>query len=361
MRRDCLAITIKHGLQVGFGVAFCVVICSSCSDDSTTSPAGTPPSCAIVSPVDGSSFTFGDSVVVEVEALDPDGGPVSVTFSVNGRVKMVDDSFPFAYTLGHVAYRIGEHEIEALATDAEEMEATDVVTVSISSSSTPVYGFEIVDAFPHDASAFTQGLLFEDGYLYEGTGLYGQSSLRKCELSTGDILTLREIPSQYFGEGITTWQDRIYQLTWQSKTGFVYDKDSFDSLGVFVYDTEGWGLANDDVELIMSDGSSIIRFRNPDTFEVTRHIGVNDAGSPVYQLNELEYIDGDIFANVWYHDRIARIAAETGDVVGWIDLEEVCDDQPGGVLNGIAYDEDGDRLFVTGKNWDTVYEILLTF
>jgi glutamine cyclotransferase len=347
--------------HVALSAGFCLVLCLSCTDDSTTPPAGTPPSCEVVRPIDGSSFNFGDSVVVEVDAVDPDGGPVSVTFSVNGRVKLVDSSPPFMYALRHLAYRIGDHSVEAVATDGDEMEASDTVTMSILSGVTPVYGFEIVNAFPHDAGAFTQGLLFEDGYLYEGTGLYGQSSLRKCELSTGEILMLREISSQYFGEGIAIWEDKIYQLTWRSRIGFVYARDDFDPLSTFSYETEGWGLTSDGSELIMSDGTSIIRFRDPESLEVTRQIGVNDAGNPVFLLNELEYIDGDIFANVWYADLIARVASESGDLAGWIDLGELCDGQPNGVLNGIAYDEDGDRLFVTGKNWDAVYEIVLTF
>ncbi len=352
---------VRPGLQVGVPAAFLLLFCYSCTDDSVTPPAGTPPSCEVVSPNDASSFDFGDSVVVEVDAVDPDGGSVSVTFSVNGRVKLVDGRPPFVYALSHLAYRVGNHTVEAVATDGDGMEGSDTITISILSGATPVYGFEIMNTFPHDAGAFTQGLLFEDGFLYEGTGLYGQSSLRKCELATGEILMLRKLPSQYFGEGITAREDRIYQLTWRSRTGFLYSKDNFDSLSAFSYDTEGWGLATAESELIMSDGTSIIRFRDPESFEVISQVAVNDAGSPVFFLNELEYIDGDIFANVWFDDRIARVASESGDLVGWIDLGELCDEQPNGVLNGIAYDRDGDRLLVTGKNWDAVYEIVLTF
>ncbi len=227
----------------------------------------------------------------------------------------------------------------------------------------PVYSYSIVNTYPHDPDAFTQGLVFEDGVLYEGTGLHGQSSLRRVELETGDILQMRELSDQFFGEGITIYGERIIQLTWQSNIGFVYDRDSFELLQEFSYSTEGWGITHDGTRLIMSDGTSILHFLDPQTFEEIGHVEVFDDNGPVTRLNELEYIQGEIYANVWQTDRIARVAPDTGRVVGWVDLEGLLSaedrSEPVDVLNGIAYDAQTDRLFVTGKLWPKLFEIEL--
>ena len=228
----------------------------------------------------------------------------------------------------------------------------------------PVYSYNIVNTYPHDPDAFTQGLVFEDGVLYEGTGLHGQSSLRRVELETGDILQIRELSDEFFGEGITIYGNRIIQLTWQSHIGFVYDKNSFELLQEFNYSTEGWGITHDGTRLIMSGGTSTLHFLDPQTFEEIGQVEVFDNDGPVTRLNELEYVQGEIYANVWQTDRIARIAPETGRVVGWIELgglltAEDCS-QPVDVLNGIAYDADNGRLFVTGKLWPKLFEIELS-
>ena len=229
------------------------------------------------------------------------------------------------------------------------------------SDAIPVYTYNIVNTYPHDRSAFTQGLVFEDGFLYEGTGLYGQSTLRRVELETGDILQIRGLPDQFFGEGITIYGDKIIQLTWQSNVGFVYDKNSFELLQQFNYSTEGWGITHDGERLIMSDGTSKLHFLDPQTFEEIGQLAVFDDNGPVTRLNELEYVQGEIYANVWQTDRIARISPATGRVVGWIDLEGILTaedlSEPVDVLNGIAYDADTDRLFVTGKLWPKLFEI----
>jgi glutamine cyclotransferase len=221
--------------------------------------------------------------------------------------------------------------------------------------------YRIVHAYPHDQHAFTQGLVYADGHLYESTGMKGQSSLREEDLETGRILRMQLVPDQYFAEGLTNWKNTLIQLTWQSHTAFVYDRATFRQLRTFHYDGEGWGLTQDGKDLILSDGTATLRFLDPDTFREVRRITVKDRGAPVTRLNELEYIHGEIYANVWHSDRIARIAPATGRVLGWIDLkglmprDQLTSDEA--VLNGIAYDAVHNRLFVTGKLWPKVFEI----
>jgi glutamine cyclotransferase len=227
----------------------------------------------------------------------------------------------------------------------------------------PVYSYNIVNTYPHDRDAFTEGLVFENGVLYEGTGLLERSTLRRVELETGDILQIRELSDQFFGEGITIYGDKIIQLTWQSNIGFVYDKNSFELLQEFNYSTQGWGITHDGTRLIMSDGTSTLHFLDPQTFEEIGHLEVFDNDGSVTRLNELEYVQGQIYANVWQTDWVARIAPETGRVVGWIDLRGLLTaedrSEPVDVLNGIAYDAETDRLFVTGKLWPKLFEIEL--
>jgi len=227
----------------------------------------------------------------------------------------------------------------------------------------PVYSYKVINAYPHDKRAFTQGLVFEDGFLYEGTGLVGRSTLRKVELETGKVVQGRKLPEQYFGEGITIYGNKIIQLTLRAKVGLVYDKESFELLGQFNYPTEGWGITHDGRHLIRSDGTSTLYFLNPETFEQAGRIEVADSDGPVSGLNELEYVQGQIYANVWRTDRIARIDPKTGRVTGWIDLGGLLGTEARGqlvdVLNGIAYDAENDRLFVTGKLWPKIFEIEL--
>lgn len=223
--------------------------------------------------------------------------------------------------------------------------------------------YQVVQAFPHDRNAFTEGLAYGDGFLYEGTGLRGESSLRKVELETGKVVRQIALDDRYFGEGITIVEDRIVQLTFTSALGFVYRKLDFSRLDEFEYAGEGWGLTYDGARLIMSDGSATLRFYDPRTFELLGSIEVTDQGTPVDQLNELEWVGGEVYANVWQTDRIARIVPWTGEVVGWIDLEGILGAdrfEPGvDVLNGIAYDAAGGRLFVTGKRWPRLFQIEL--
>jgi len=225
----------------------------------------------------------------------------------------------------------------------------------------PNHGYEVVSIYPHDSSAFTQGLIFADGKLYEGTGQEGYSSLRQVELKTGRVSKKVDVPEPYFGEGITLLNGKIYQLTWQHGVGFIYDAQKLERTGQFNYGGEGWGITTDGQSLIISDGSHQLKFLDPDSFRVTKTIAVFDSKTRVDKLNELEYVNGEIYANVWHDERIAIIDPQNGRVTGWIDLTGLL--QPGavqdteGVLNGIAYDQSGNRLFVTGKLWPHLFEI----
>lgn len=224
----------------------------------------------------------------------------------------------------------------------------------------PVYGYQVVNVYPHDREAFTQGLIYRDGVLFESTGLKGRSSLRKVRLETGEVLQRAAVDERYFAEGLTAWGSRLVQLTWETNVGFVYDLASFRPLRTFSYTGEGWGLTHDGRRLIMSDGTPTLRFLDPETFQVTGRIDVKDGGIPVEDLNELEFIDGAVYANVWTTDRIAIIDPATGRVTGWVNLAGL---MPKGttsgdaVLNGIAYDAQAKRLFVTGKLWPRLFEI----
>ena len=233
------------------------------------------------------------------------------------------------------------------------------------------YDVEIVKTYPHDPKAFTQGLIFHKGFLYEGTGGSRQrgdnfySSLRKVEIETGKVLQKFDLADDYFGEGVTILNDKIYQITWHEKTAFVYDLNDFKLLKQFSYPGEGWGLTNDGTNLIMSDGTHVIRFLNPETFDLVRTISVFDEKrKPIMQLNELEYINGEIWANVWQKDEIIRIDPTSGKLLGRIDLEKLAENEmdsspDADVLNGIAYDAANDRIFITGKKWKRLFEIKL--
>lgn len=233
------------------------------------------------------------------------------------------------------------------------------------------YGYRVVKLYPHDRRLFTQGLVYEDGFVYEGTGLYGQSAIYKRDLQTGKTVKMLRLPEKYFGEGITLFGDKLIQLTWQSNVGFVYKKDTFTPLSEFKYTGEGWGLTQDGKRLILSDGTSILRFLDPNTFAETGRIQVRDQGRPVEFINELEFIpaaplrvgDGSVYANIWRTERIAIIDPQTGRVTGWIDLSGLfpppTDDEDDRVLNGIAWLPQTKHLLVTGKLWPRMYEIEL--
>jgi glutamine cyclotransferase len=224
----------------------------------------------------------------------------------------------------------------------------------------PVYNVAVAAVYPHDPGAFTQGLAYKDGVLYEATGLYGRSSLRETRLETGEVVRFRGLPPQLFGEGIALFEDRLIQLTWRSGIGLVWDLENLSFVGTFVYPTEGWGITSDGHRLIMSDGTSTLRFLDPETFGVTGTLEVMAEGAPLPNINELEYVEGLIYANVWETDEIAIISPETGAVVGWIDLSGLLTGEErmgAGVLNGIAYDSENGRLLVTGELWPKIFQI----
>ncbi|CAA9271312.1 MAG: Glutamine cyclotransferase [uncultured Chloroflexi bacterium] len=225
-----------------------------------------------------------------------------------------------------------------------------------------IYGYEVVNSYPHDPNAFTQGLLVNpDGTLMESTGTYGQSSLRQVDLATGAVLRRVDVPREFFAEGLVVLANKAYQLTWQERRAFVYDAATFVKEGELGYEGEGWGLTTDGQHLILSDGTPRLRFLDPTTFRVLRTVDVVDRGVAVQQINELEYVRGEVWANIWHADRIARIDPATGAVVGWIEMAGLLPAaerrHPEAVLNGIAYDEANDRLFVTGKLWPRLFEI----
>lgn len=225
----------------------------------------------------------------------------------------------------------------------------------------PISKVAIINIFPHDPESFTQGLAYHQGYLYESTGLNGKSVLKKIEIKSGKAVKSVKLSEKYFGEGMAILGNKIYQLTWQNQTGVIYDLASFRTIGTFSYQGEGWGLTNDGKSLIMSNGSSVINYLNPITFKVIREINVQDGDIPVNNLNELEFVRGEIWANVFQEDVIARISPQTGKVLGWIDLSQLNTLLPQSerrdVLNGIAYDPESDRLFITGKFWPNLFEI----
>lgn len=229
-------------------------------------------------------------------------------------------------------------------------------------NSIPIYSYKIVNVYPHDASAFTEGLVYEDGFLYESTGRFNESTLRKVDLQTGEVIKLHKLDGNYFGEGITVYDNKIFQLTWKTNVGFIYDKDSFNLTNKFYYNTEGWGITHNDEYLIMSDGTDEIYFLNPKNFKRVYSIRVHDEFRPITRLNELEFIRGEIYANVWRSDKIARICPHSGRITGWIDLKGLLSPKEyknAGTLNGIAYDKQNNRIFVTGKMWPKIFEIKL--
>jgi len=268
-------------------------------------------------------------------------------------------------TISGAVYLLYHKTTEANDTKSQTSGYADFLSKLIDSdlSDIPVYGYRIAKVYPHDPNAFTQGLVFDNGFIYESTGLHGRSSVRKVLMETGKVQNVHYLPSRYFGEGLTLWREKLIQLTWRSGVAFVYDKTNLHRLMDFKYHGEGWGITQDGTFLITSDGTPTLRFWEPETFAEVKHIKVHHSGVAITHLNELEFIKGEIYANVWKTDYIAIISPKTGEVVGWIDLANLLNNgaSRGGpdVLNGIAYDPSQDRLFVTGKLWPKLFQIQL--
>jgi glutaminyl-peptide cyclotransferase len=252
-----------------------------------------------------------------------------------------------------------KHVLIAIAVLAPPSPHAEQASATPRAKPAPVLSYDVVNRYPHDPAAFTQGLIYRDGHLFESTSLKGQSSLRKVRLDTGAVVERRVIDKRYFAEGLTDWENRLLQLTWETNIGFVYDFTSFAPISTFTYTGEGWGLTHDDTRLIMSDGTAALRFLDPATQREIGRVTVKDGDRPVERLNELEFVKGEVYANVWLTDRIAIIAPATGRVTAWLDLAALRAPARHGddVLNGIAYDAARDRLFVTGKLWSTLFEI----
>jgi glutaminyl-peptide cyclotransferase len=297
---------------------------------------------------------------------EKNNSPDSVKIWFDSQLITILKSMPWEFTVSSTSVKeTGRKSVKVVAYKAKRKPQTITRFIVVYSDSKPKRnGYKVIHSFPHDIGAFTQGLVYENGIFLEGTGQPGSSNLRKVDPETGKVIFQVNLESPLFGEGIAICGEKIFQLTWQDKVGFVYDKSTFKQIGKIYYQTEGWGLTAIEDKLVMSDGSNIIYFRDPDQFGVISKIEVYDNEKKVDKLNELEYIDGEIWANIWETDLIARIDPLSGKVIAYIDLRGIISDSETDIkanfLNGIAYDREGKRIFVTGKNWPKLFEIKIT-
>jgi glutamine cyclotransferase len=317
-------------------------------------------------PAENTEFKLGDAVKVLLAQDNRGEPPDSITIFFDG--KKITSLAPGAweYTIP-ASYTVttGRKSLKVSAYRRGKARTTITRFMIVLSDKAPVrYGYRIINSYPHERDAFTQGLFYCNGSLYEGTGQETGSSLREVELTTGKVIRQLNLEPPLFGEGITLYKDRIFQVTWRSNVGFVYDRATFNQINKIYYQTEGWGLTTINDQIVMSDGSNILYFLEPEMFTVVSRLEVYDNEKKADQLNELEYINGEIWANMWMTDLIARIDPLTGRVTGYIDLKGILKDTETdagiNVLNGIAYDKEGNRIFVTGKNWPELFEIKIT-
>jgi len=320
----------------------------------------------MISPEEDADFSLHNRINVILEAGNRNQVPDSVVISFDGKILATLKAEPWKYTVPEL-YTITTGRKSLKAAAFKEGRAATIVTrfVIIKSDIIPErYGYRVVHSYPHDRNAFTQGLFYDEGVFYEGTGQETGSSLREVEMTTGKVLRQLNLSADLFGEGITLYKNRIYQVTWRSKIGFVYDKPTFKEINKIYYQTEGWGLTTINNRIVMSDGTNVLYFFEPEMFTVVSRLEVYDNEKKVDQLNELEYINGEIWANIWMTDLIARIDPVSGKVLGYINMKGILNDPDTDtsvkVLNGIAYDKEGDRIFVTGKNWPKLFEIRIT-
>jgi glutaminyl-peptide cyclotransferase len=336
--------------------------------ESAPSPAEEPAAKIInmVSPEENAEFKLNDAIKVILAAESEKVIPDSVQIWFDGKLTRVLKTAPWEYTIpSSFTEKTGRKALKAVAFRKGDKTQSITRFMIIYSDITPKkYGYRVVKTYPHDREAFTQGLVYDRGIFFEGTGQVNKSSLRKVKIETGEVINQLNLESPLFGEGIALAGEKIYQLTWESKVGFVYDKNTFKQLSKFYYQTEGWGLTTIGDKLVMSDGTNVLYFIEPETFATISKIEVYDNKVKVSKLNELEYINGEIWANIWQTDLIARIDPKTGKVLAYINLGGILPAQDKDanvdVLNGIAYDPVGKRIFVTGKNWPKLFEISLT-
>jgi glutamine cyclotransferase len=319
----------------------------------------------MTSPDENAEYKLNGQVNI-VLAPERNNNPDSVKIWFDSQLITVLRSSPWEYTISSsMVTKTGRKSVKVVAYKGKSSPQTITRFIIIYSDTKPKRnGYKVINSFPHDKAAFTQGLVYDNGILYEGTGQVGSSNLRKVEPETGKIIFQYSLESPLFGEGIAILGEKIFQLTWESKVGFVYDKAAMKQIGKIYYQTEGWGLTTIGDKLVMSDGSNILYFRDPDQFGIISEIEVYDHEKKVDKLNELEYINGEIWANIWETDLIARIDPSSGKVIAYIDLKGIISETDTDVrvnyLNGIAYDQAGKRIFVTGKNWPKLFEIKIT-
>lgn len=318
---------------------------------------------SIDAPKENSIYKLGEVISVIIKQKRENQTPDSILIYYDGKRLSALHSEPWSYSIPNESIdKTGRKALKVVAYRDGKAQTTITRFVTIVSDRVPTqYGFRVVNTYNHDRESFTQGLFFDGGYLYEGTGEEGKSCLRKVDIATGSALKQTNLSPELFGEGITLYDGRIYQVTWISKVGFVYDKETFSLINKIYYQTEGWGLTTLDDKIVMSDGTNNLYFFDPNSFSQVSKIEVYDDKKMVDQLNELEYINGEVWANVWNTDLIARIDPATGRVNGYVNLQNLITgtdtDTSIDVLNGIAYDEENDRIFVTGKNWPKLFEI----
>jgi glutaminyl-peptide cyclotransferase len=331
-------------------------------------PTGEIPSklIKIVSPEENSGFKLNQSIKVNMALWDETKVPDSVTIYFNGNYITSLKSKPWEYSIPSVfTITTGRKSLKVTAYKGGKTQNTITRFMVIYSDIIPKrYGYKVIHTYPHDRNAFTQGLFYDKGELYEGTGQESGSTLREVDLETGKVKKQHDLDESLFGEGITLYRDRIFQVTWKSEVGFVYNESDFNLINKIYYATQGWGLTTIDDKIVMSDGSNILYFYEPDMFTVISKIEVYDNEKKRDSLNELEYINGEIWANIWINDHIARIDPVSGKVLGYVDLKGILPasdrDAETDVLNGIAYDKKGNRIFVTGKRWPKLFEIKVT-
>lgn len=315
----------------------------------------------LASPLNGSSFKSGAPIDINVTPKDNDKID-SVQIFIDDKAVKTLTSAPFNYKWNTSGSKLGTKKISTAAYSGSNKDFKTVNLTIISDIIPAVYTYSVERTYPHNKDFFTEGLFYDGNYLYESTGLKGKSSFMKIQIATGKIIKEAKLPPQYFGEGITMLNGKIYQLTWQSKVGFIYDAETFEKTGDFTYQTEGWGMTNNGKELIMTDGSNIIHFLDPSSLKENSSIAVYDDKSPVQNLNEIEYVEGDIYANIWKTTKILQIDASSGKVKAVIELAPLLEDEYKtnkniDVMNGIAYNSKNKTLLITGKLWQHIYEI----